>query len=147
MCITTYASLFHASNHFSMAFNRSRLVSDSIKAVDGVFQIQWIISKIHNIYSFTPKMQQLSDVARNLNVHLKRIGNVFDNVFGNVRWVLLSYRVILMFVDWLFSPGKAFLWIIWRTKNQIEWKSDVWWNSFQAHKLILCKILHWSKTA
>ena len=76
-------ALWHCLNH------RLELsVSDSIKAVDGIFHIQSMLSKLHNIYSYSSKMQrQLNDVARNLHVHLKKIGKVFD-----VRWVASSYR-------------------------------------------------------
>ena len=78
--------LWHCLNH--------RLaVSDTMKAINGVYPVEAFFSKIYAIDSQSPKMQrELKDVANELDVQLQKVGKILTT-----RWVASSFRAVNSF--------------------------------------------------
>ena len=77
--------LWHCLNH-----RLELAVSDTLKVVQGVNQIESFFSKVYSVYSQSPKLQRdLKDIASDMEVQLRNVGRILTT-----RWVASSFRAV-----------------------------------------------------
>jgi len=77
--------LWHCLNH-----RLELAVADAIDSVNGFSPMKSLFSKLHSIYSYSPKLtRELTGISNELGTSMKKIGKLLST-----RWVASSYRTV-----------------------------------------------------